>query len=624
MNEFPENLRHQPQTGSMTRRDFVVRMALLTVVPAALLAACTRTAPPAPTVLPAKPTVPSPPSVVPNPSVVPSPSPAAAGRASGGTLHLLWWQAPTILNSHLSSGQKDIDAARPVLEPLATAGPDGKPVAVLAVEVPTQANGGVSKDLKTVTWKLKQGIKWSDGTDFTADDVVFTYQYMADKATAATDAQAAQGVQTVEAKDPHTVVVTWTAPNPNPYQLFVSYFGLILQKKQFQNYMGAKAKDAPGNQQPLGTGPYKVTQFKPGDVVIYAINDQYREPAKPFFKEVQLKGGGDATSAARAVFQTGDADYAWNLQVESSVLKQLMQGGKGDLIIATGPNVERILLNRANPNETTNGARAEPVTKHPFFSDLNVRKAFAMAVDRKTIAQQLYGDTGVASTNMVTAPADFASPNTAKLDVAQFDLAKANQLLDQAGWLKGADGMRAKNGTQMKVVFQTSVNDLRQKEQEIVKQSWQQLGVAVELKTVQASVFFGSDAGNPDTDAHFYADVEMFTNGSEQPDQTNYLSNWTTQQIAQQSNQWRSNNYERFSNPEYDQSWQQLKAETDPVKRKDLVIKLNDLLVSDVVDIPLVARNSPVSGKSKQLQGIQPNPWESELWNVSDWTRTGG
>ncbi len=134
-----------------------------------------------------------------------------------------------------------------------------------------------------------------------------------------------------------------------------------------------------------------------------------------------------------------------------------------------------------------------------------------------------------------------------------------------------------------------------------------------------AGVFFSSDPGNPDTASHFYTDVEMFTNGSEQPDQTNYLAGWTTKQIAQKSNEWRGNNYERYSNPDYDRLWEQLKAELEPNRRRQLVIQLNDMLVQDVVIIPLVARKN-VSAKSKQLQGVRQSPWDSELWNIADWT----
>jgi peptide/nickel transport system substrate-binding protein len=589
------------------------------------LAACGPAAPAAPTAAPTA-AAPAPTQNQNAPAAKPTEAakPAAAGRAQGGTLKLLWWQAPTILNPHLAQGTKDYDAARLALEPLASIGPDGNYVPVLAAEIPTADNGGISKDLRTTTWKLKSGVKWSDGTDFTADDVVFNWTYMSDKETASTDAKTVAGIDKVEAKDPTTVVISWHDPNPNPFQVFTGALGQIIQKKQFQDYMGAKAKDAPGNLAPIGTGPYKVREFKPGDVVTYDANDNYRDPAKPFFKDVQLKGGGDATSAARAALQTGDVDYAWNLQVEAAVLKQLAEGGKGELATSDSPNVERLLINFADPN-APGDLRSEPSTKHPFLTDLNVRKALAMAVDRDAVGNQLYGAglIGVPTCNILTAPADLVSPNTKSMDVCQHDLAKANQLLDQAGWTKGADGVREKDGVKMHVLYQTSTNPIRQKTQDIVKAGWEQIGVSVELKSIDAGVYFSSDAGNPDTAAHFNADIEMFTNGSDQPEPTNWFHDWTTEDIAQKSHEWRGQNYERWSNPDFDATWAQLKAEPDKAKRKELAIKMNDMLVQNVVVIPLVARKFPVAGKSKTLQGVNPSPWDGDLWNVAEWTRSG-
>ena len=546
------------------------------------------------------------------PEVTPTIAPK---RGAGGTLYLLWWQGATMLNVHLAAGTADYEAARPVLEPLAAVDPNGNLVPVLAAEIPTIDNGDITTDLKTITWKLKHGVKWSDGTEFTADDVVFTYDYITNPDTAATTAWIYGGAEKVEALDPYSVRITWKKPNITPFQMFVSKAGYILQKKQFADFAGKNAAKAPGNMKPIGTGPYLVTDFKPGDVVTYDINPNYRDPEKPFFQHVQFKGGGDATSAARAVFQTGDVDYAANLQVEIAVLNQLMQGGKGELITATSPNVEYLLLNRSDPNKEVNGARSEPTTAHPFLSDLRVRQALSLAIDRKQIETLLYGPLGTATCNMLPAPTIYASPNT-KCDL---DLAKASALLDEAGWKKGADGIREKDGLKMKIIFQTTVNSVKQKTQELVKKDWEALGIQVELKAIPSEVFWASDVSNPDTAAKFYADVEMFTYGTGSPDPTAYFGAWTCDNIAQKSNKWSGSNYERFCNPDYDAQIKLLNTETDPAKRKEIIIKLNDILVNDVADIPLIARNFPVSGKAIDLKGVLPTPWDSDLWNIADW-----
>src|SRR5262249_29708766 len=154
---------------------------------------------------------------------------------------------------------KDFDAATVILEPLGRWNEKGQLVSFLAEEIPTADNGGVAKDLKSVTWKLKKGIKWSDGSDFTADDVVFTWQYCADEKTACTTKSNFDPIAKVEAVDPNTVKITWKDTNPNQYVAFTGSNGMIIQKKQFANCIGEKAVNdttcQAANLAPVGTGP---------------------------------------------------------------------------------------------------------------------------------------------------------------------------------------------------------------------------------------------------------------------------------------------------------------------------------------------------------------------------------
>jgi peptide/nickel transport system substrate-binding protein len=549
----------------------------------------------------------------------------AATRGAGDALKILYWQAPTILNSHQATGTKDYDAARLILEPLASWGPDGKPLANgLASEIPTLENNGVSKDFTTVTWKLRTGLKWSDGTAVTADDVAFTWKYMADDATAASDSDYTTGVKSVVAKDPTTAVVTYSEPNPNYYQFGVGGNNVILQKKQFESAVGAKASESPENLKPIGTGPYKLDSFKAGDVVNYVINENYRDPKKPFFKTVTLKGGGDATTAARAVFQTGDVDYAWNLQVEAPVLRSLIDtGGKGDYLGLAGPNIERVNINFANPDPSLGDKRSEPDTKHPFFNGPDgkiVRQALAMATDRASVAKELYGDglTGKASCNQLNGNPVFESKNTATMPVCKFDVAAAGKLLEDNGWVKGSDNVRAKGGIKLKILYGTTNVSLRQKTQDILKKGWTEAGFSVELKSVPGSVFFTNTS--PDGANKMFYDVTMYTNGTD-PDPTTYLSSWTCKNVTAKANNWNSPNYHRYCNTAYDALVDQLRKETDAAKRNDLAIKANDILVSDVVTIPLVNRFAVASGRSKNLKGVVLTGWDSEMWQIADWTK---
>ncbi|MBV9546443.1 MAG: peptide ABC transporter substrate-binding protein, partial [Chloroflexi bacterium] len=417
---------------------------------------------PAPTAGGAAPTTaPQPTSAA--PTVAPT---AATTRAAGTTLSVLMWQGPTIANGHLSQGTKDYVAARFCCEPLLTVSADGVFSPVLASEVPSLANGGLSADGKTVTYKLRQGVKWADGEPFTADDVVFTFKYVSNPDTAAVTASSYANLETVEAVDPMTVRLTFKQPTGGWFVPFLGYNGTVLPKHVLANYVGATARDAPFNLKAFGTGPYLIQDFKPGDVLTLTANPNYREPNKPFFSQISVKGGGDATSAGRAVLQTGEYDYAWNLQVEAQVLNGLLQGGKGDLVLSRGGGVEQIFFNMADPTTEVDGERSSPTSKHPFLTDQRVRQAMALAIDRATMATQLYGQTGDPTPNVLTIPTNLVSKNTS----FEFNTDKANQLLDQAGYARGGDGIRVTpSGTRMHVIFQTSINSLRQKEQELVK-----------------------------------------------------------------------------------------------------------------------------------------------------------
>jgi len=582
----------------------------LAVTASIALAACTQTPAASPT---------------PGASASASAAPGTFSRGQGGELKILYWQAPTILNTHQATGTKDYDASRLILEPMASWGVDGKPVANgLAKEVPTLENKGVSADFTTVTWNLLSGLKWSDGSAVTADDVVFTSKYMADEATADPNSDFMQGVKSVVATNPTTVTVTYSAATANPYQFGTGGGNEIMQKAQFEKCLGAKASECPENLKPIGTGPYKLTEFKSGDVVTYEINTNYRDAKKPYFKTVQFKGGGDALSAARAVFQTGDVDYGWNLQVEAPVLKALIQGSaKGDYLGKASSNVERVNINFANPDPALGDNRSEPTTKHPFFNGpdgLTVRQALAMATDRATIGDQLYGNglTGTTTCNQLLGSDAWTSKNTASEKVCKLDVAAANKLLDDAGWVKGSDGVRAKGGIKLNILFATTVNALRQKEQDILKANWEAVGFKVELRSISAGVFFSNAADGAN---RFYYDVSMFTNGAS-PDITGYMAGWTTKQIAQKSNNWNQNNYHRYSNPAYDAIVDQMRVTTDTAKLAQLGIQANDILIKDVVVIPLVNRFQVASGKSKALQGTNLNPWDSEMWNIADWYKT--
>ena len=538
--------------------------------------------------------------------------------AADDTLRLLYWQAPTILNPHFSSGFKDSEASRITLEPLASFDAEGNMVLFLAAEEPTLENGGVSEDGRTVTWKLKEDILWSDGTPFTAGDVAFTYAFIANPEVASNTAGTYETIESVEALDDTTVQITFKEPNPAWYLVFTGTQGMVLPKHMFEEYNGANGREAPANTMPVGTGPYRVVDFTPGDVVVYEANPSYRDADSLAFSRVELKGGGDATSAARAVLQTGDVDYAYNLQVEANVLEQLSQAGQGEVVANFGSLIERIVFNFTDPDQATADGEVSSVEfPHPFLSDPQVREALTLAIDRETIAEQLYGPTGQATANFLVAPEPFRSPNTE----FTYDLEQAATLLDEAGWIDtNGNGIRDQDGQEMEMVFQTSVNPVRQKTQEIVKQSLEQIGIGVELKSTDASVYFSGDPASRETLERFQADIQMFTTGNTNPDPGSYMKTYTCDEITQKDNNWSKTNYSRYCNPAYDALWQQSTTELDPEVRQNLFIQMNDMLIEEAAVIPLVHRADAV-GVGSRLTGINLTPWDLGTWNIAAWRR---
>ena len=203
-----------------------------------------------------------------------------------------------------------------------------------------------------------------------------------------------------------------------------------------------------------------------------------------------------------------------------------------------------------------------------------------------------------ATANFVYNPERFRSKTTK----FEFNVDKANDILDKAGWKKGADGIREKDGKKLKFVYQTSINQPRQKTQAIVKQACQKAGIDLELKSVTASVFFSSDVANPDTYPQVLlrpADVQR--RPWPQPDPEVFLRQFCSWEVATKDNKWQGRNITRWQNKEYDDIYKAAQGELDPVKRAAMMIKLNDLVVNDHVVIPVVARPGVAAVSNKLM-----------------------
>ena len=542
---------------------------------------------------------------------------------SEDTVNILFWQAASHMNPYLGNGTKEFEAAALVLEPLARYDPDGVMVPWLVDEIPTVANGGVSEDLTSITWTLSEGVTWSDGSPFTSADVVFSGEFCMHPDTGCTVLDQFANVVSIEAVDDLTVRITFDVAKPFPYGPFVGYLTPIIQKAQFEDCIGTGALECQESFAPIGTGAFMVEDFRTNDVIIYAANPNYRVEGQPAFSRAVFKGGGDAESAARAVLETGEADYAWNLQISPVVLSAMEGAGQGTVIVGFATSVERLLLNHTNPDPALGDSRsvwmADGSNGHPFLQVDAIWMAMSKAIDRNIIAGQLYGAGGVATCNILPGPPIYASAaNDSCLDP---DIDAANAMLDEAGVMDtDGDGIREHNGVPLKVSYQTSTNAVRQNTQALIKQWWSEIGIETELRNIDAAVFFGGDISSPDTYSKFFTDIEMYTNGSSGIDPETYMSGWRSNQITHPDNSWNGNNVVRWYNEDYDALLDDLSQTAVLEDRASLAVQMNDMLVQTGAVIPLVYRGS-VSAHHNSIQGVAMNAWDSELWNIADWTR---
>ncbi|QFT93317.1 Oligopeptide-binding protein AppA precursor [Roseovarius sp. THAF9] len=543
-----------------------------------------------------------------------------AERASDGQVNLIFWQAPSIMNPYLSGGIKDIESASLILEPLARYNETGAMTPWLAAEIPTLENGGVAQDLKSITWRLRDNLIWSDGTPVTAADVQFTWSYCTAEGGGCAHVDKFSGIAGIETPDDRTVVIRFDEAKPFPYNAFVGASAPILQADQFADCLGDRAPTCTeANFYPIGTGPFVVDDFRTGDAVRMSANPYYRDPAKPAFASLMIKGGGTAENAARAVLETADYDYAWNLQLPPEVLDGMQAAGKGEVVAAFGTLVERIVINLTDPDPGLGNARSTLEHPHPFMTDVLVRQALSMAIDRPILTEIGYGEAGRATCNILPAPEIYASDANEACKMQDLEAAKA--LLDSAGWTDSdGDGVRDKDGVALRLLFQTSTNAVRQTFQAAIKSWWSELGVETELRNVDGNVFFGSDPNSPDTYQKFYADVQMYAQMFDGTDPEAYMASWTCERIPTPDNQWQGTNMPRYCNDAFDALVSKMRETGGLEDRAELARAMNDMLVQDFVILPLVHRGR-VSAHANSLGGVVLNTWDSELWNAADWYR---
>ena len=541
-------------------------------------------------------------------------------RGEGGDLRLIQWQPPAFLSPHVSSGTKEYLGAQPVIEPLIDYNPEAIMIPNLVTEVPSVEAGTLAEDLTWVELTVVEGITWSDGEPLTAADIAFTIDWVMNPENNSTSFSSYEPISGHELVDDYTIRVTFRTPNPFWFDPFTGTSTGNVYPKHILEVEGSHEQFM---LKPIGTGPYVVESFTPNDEVIFAMNENYREANKPYFSSVYLKGGGDAAAAARAVLQTGEFHYAWNIVLEPDVLAQMAtEDGPGEILAVPGvsASVERVNMQFADPWTEVDGQRSEMNTPHPFLTDPAVRRAVLLGVNRQLIVDNFYGEGQAVATNIIYGDEAVTSTNT----VYEYDPEQARQVLEDAGWVLNDNGVREKDGVELNVVYATSVNALRQKIQAVVKANLDEIGFNIMLEQIDAGAYFDASEGVEDNIYKFYWDFNQFQSVPNNPRPLSFLNGWYSgpdrSNVAQQSNAWNGGNIQRWINDDFDAAYEAAMVETDAERLTELFVEMNDLVMLDDAILPIVLTNNPrVLARRVNRNIIARAAFSYDYWNIANW-----
>lgn len=344
-----------------------------------------------------------------------------------------------------------------------------RPYGELATEVPTQANGGVSKDGLTITYHLRRGVRWSDGAPFDADDVVFSTRTVLNPATNVISRQGWDQITNVDAPDKYTVVYHLKKPYSPFVETFFSSAGAnpcVIPKHLLAKY--PNINNVPYNSLPIGIGPFKYLRWDRAQDVILVPNPLYWR-GQPKLQKVIYKIVPDRNTLLSQL-ESHELDM-WNL-VAGAYLTRAQ--ALTDFAIIRQPSYS---FGHLDFN-----------TQQPAVSDPVVREALRLALDRRTMRDKIGHGVGILSevTTPPTAPYAVTS-----IPMAPFDIARANTLLDHDGWTRGPDGIRTKNGARLALTFATNTGSPDTDERiELIRAWWKELGVDITVRHYPAALMF--------------------------------------------------------------------------------------------------------------------------------------
>ncbi|CAG0947229.1 Oligopeptide-binding protein AppA [Anaerolineae bacterium] len=591
---------------------------LLTLLLLAVLAACAAPEPTkVPTSVPAQATQVPPPTKPPEatkpaeptkpPAPTTAPTVAANAPKRGGKITIALWQSPTTLSTFLGAQTVMNEVLIYVVEGLTREQPDGSRAPVLAKEVPTVQNGGVSADGKTITYKLKEGILWSDGTPFTCEDVKFTWQVWMTPGVGITSTAGYSEIDTIECPNPTTAIVKYK----NFYGPYITLFPRIAPKSAGDP---KNIKNWEYNRKPMGTGPFKVQEWVTDDHITLVRNENYRDAkaGQPYLDQIIVRIV-PSVDVGMQLIASGEIDVLWSVTIDTTPQMDKMPGVKYSAPPRLGG--ERIIMNLAENKDP-----ADPTKPHQIMSDVKVRQALALSINKQRIVDQLlYGKVALLSSELNTGP--YACDN---IKPYPYDLTQAKKLLDDAGWIPGPDGIRvskgakyAPDGTRLRLKYSTtSGNKLREDTQALVLQDFKAIGVEAYVENAPSATVIGNWAAkSPRQHGNFDLIQYSSTAGIDPHAQ---MAQWFgSANIPSEKNQG-GTNIARFSDPKVDDWLKQAEKEPDMDKRRVVYCQIAQQ-VYDAYPVIYLYQAGNAYAYRDRLQGWLANGFNSMGWNAQDW-----
>ncbi|MGD9018113.1 MAG: peptide ABC transporter substrate-binding protein [Desulfobacterales bacterium] len=517
------------------------------------------------------------------------------------------YQEPETLNTYIGVQTVITYVHKPFAEYLIDVNDLGEYVPVLVEEIPTEENGGVSPDGLTITYKLKKGLKWSDGAPVTAADIKFTWEALVNPKNLVKSRSGYELIESVETPDDYTAIVKYK----EFYAPYLTRFAPLLPKHILGDL--PDINDAPYNRMPVGTGPFMVTEWVGGDHITMAKNPHYRDADnvkidKIFFKIIPSREVGIAQ------LQAGDIDGVWDL-IEAQI-PMMEKNPEVSLCLSNSLTSERLILNHSIPTPPNNG---NPDYPHPILADLKVRTAIDFAIDKQEIADKLlYGKAKVGTSEI---PSGWATNPDIKS--RPYDPEKAKELLDNAGWKPGADGIREKDGVRMRLKITTTTgNKLRELVQQVLVDQLNKVGVELYIENVPSSVLFGSWANDADRKKGRY-DILMYTTGPGIDPHQQFEGYFHSKNIPTEANGGSGYNYTRHRDAELD-NFLDMAGKSASMEKRAEAYRNAQARVAEIVPHIYLYQRLTVHAFRNNVKGWKPNGYgiidAVETWNVADWT----